>query len=853
MPGEMHEQLHPNTLRDRRDSEPIIPVTGGDSKVDKDLQAREDYLKYQNEKNRFVQQAIENDSIELKYGLELIDKVEGDVQKETREDLRTVSSRILLSGLMENRDVLGDYIEKHRSAHPFDDREALGLISFWNKKLETLGQSKEVGKEGKLWIKRLKRDFIYWKGQLNVNVGVSASCPSYHDFIQQLDVMSQQRNYFTTEDMENAFSEELKGLEYTPDEKKMIKERKIGLDFGNSSTADRPQYFKNEDLELEKQFGEETVGLKEASSKWNSEAFRWRMIVASIGQYDPNAETSKFSFMEDNLNDNDYMVRFVRQIFISDLKNPKQAVLDEFPDAKEITYLNIFSSDESINNERKYTAIMETLLTHNVMEKINLLSQTTDEKKREDKFGSLVKEVVSAYSNRLENWNSDDFHILSKLANVIVRSGVAMDKAFMTAREYLWHYSFIARPDGLGGYQPIRREGDRESGSIYSTWDLTSSFFGDRSVRYDEADNARSPIFPPSNDTYRHEWRKQPPNYQPRLDKAPIYDIEGNKVNEISYLEEDGYLNNLREQLFGRNTEFLKEFELEKFDDDIIDFLKQNEWRWTTCWWNDPVKHDYNLALPIYFPQNLTIENFWNSFTDEPGKKIFRSTTVNKKGESIWRRMIKGEISLKDLNYGETKSKQYDRWLVDMSMLGRYVRFMTETLNPNDPLWTLTTDNPSSAGIKKIANYIRLTFRDSEDDPTKYEIAYCAFMFVKATADKFNIYKSSSWDRGSSPETQSNADRFILAMNNWKKNILWLTARRTNSGITTTNYGKQMAALATYYTRILFRMGKSSAEEIKSQTKSGYDKDLEWFNKKSKVLDWGKLDKNVKPDIVYLD
>jgi len=820
-------------------------------------QEKEAQLAYEGKKHPGLQQAIESDSVELKYNLESIDKAEDKEQLRVRENLRTVYGRVLLGGLMENKEIVSDFIEKHKSAYPYDSREAEGLVSFWNKKFESLEQNEAIGKEGKLWIKRLKRDYLFLKGQLNVNVGVSASCPFYHDFIQQLNVMDQQRNYFSSEDMENAFSEKLQGLEFTSEEKIMIKERKIGFDLQNSESVEETQHGQHkrkDDLKLKEQFVDGTVGLKEASSKWISEAFKWRMIVAAVGQYDPNAraEVGKFSFMGDNLKDSDYVVRFVRQIFISESKDPKTK-LSNHPNAKQIAYLNIFSSNESINNERKYISIMETLLTHDVFRRIDDIQQNPDLEKKEKSFSDLVKEVTISYTQRIENWKSDDFHTLSKLANLVVRSGVAMDKAFMTAREYLWHYEFLADPNNLGEYVPFARIGDRESGSIYAVWDLTSSYFGDRSVRYDEADSARNSAFPPSNDTYRWEWKKQPPNYQPRLDKAPIYNPEGKKTDEINYLNKDGYLRNLRDQLFGKNTEFLKEFDLDEFDDEIKEFLERNEWRWTTCWWNDPRKQDYNLVLPIYFPQNLTIENFWNSFTDEKDKKLFRNLPDKKRAESIWRRIIKGEVSLKDLDYGEIKSKQYDRWLVNMSMLGRCVRFMTETLNPNDPLWTLTTDTPSSAGIKKIVNYIRLAFRDAEDDSTKYEIAYCAFMFTKATADKFNIYKSSSWDRGSSPEFLSNADRFILAMNNWKKNILWLTARRTISKIGTTKYGKQMAALATFYTRILLRMGKSSAEQIKGQTKSGYKKDVEWFKKHPRVLNWGKLDKNVKPDITYLD
>ncbi len=808
-------------------------------------------------------EAMQNDLNDLKTCLTGLDSVKDEVifNSKTKENInlkeqlhketKEIVEKIILSSILETTSMVENHLSKNKNPYPYDTRPGEMFYEHWGNELQKLEEDKRVGTEGKLWIKRLQEDLVVQEGFFNVMVGMGASAPMHHDVVQQFRTMEAMRNYFDSYDLQAAFSKEKLGLEFedlTPfggiNEIQIVKDRKIG--FSKQEFVSSKAFVKRSDEEknIGSQVEKEMFGLRELQSRWSAESFRWRMVIAAVGQYDP--KTEEFGFMKDNLKDNDYTVRLVRELFTVDNKND--------PNKLNLTYLNIYSADEKITNEKKYFSLMEMLITHDVKRRLdNLeLSVKTDAEK-ESEFKQLISEVRSAAAWRKSHWKSTDRNIFSKLATLITKSGIVMDKAMMTAKDYCWHYSFTTKLNEKGEYIPTERN-KRDIGSIYSVWDLTSLFFADRSVRYDEADNARNPLIPPSNDSYRYEWAKNPPNYKPSLTDAPIYNENGEIIAEhVNYLQKDSYLNELHNWLF------------EGLDPDVKGSFIEGEWRWQTCWWNDWETKDYMLVMPIFIPQDLSIENFWNTFTDD-GRKLFdyKREMINGVPEGVrmdtqqdplplstYKKIMKGEASLEDIKWEEVKSKQYDRWLVDMSMLGRYIRFFTESFSSQDPLWSQIFEHPSTFGPKKLANYIRLTFRDGEENSTKYELAFLPLLFTLATANKFNITSPDAWYKPASPGALSGREKFVLNMAEWKRAFTWLTARRGDSEKKEIrNYNKSMVNIAEFYTRILYRMAHSAAEESLQMVESGYKDTVGWL-KNQKTLQKGKLARGFSENLPF--
>lgn len=839
MPGEMHEH--------------IIPVTGGKKEEET---PKVDILKEMDLREQRMNQMIDSDFRDLKFGLTHVDKIEPKTpklieakEKFREEKIRDVVDRILLSSVMETTSMVEEHLNKNKNPYPYDSRQGEGFYDSWEKNLETLQQDKRVGPEGKLWIKRLQRDIASQEGFFKVMVGMGASAPMYHDVVQQFRTMEAQRNCFDSYDLRSAFSKKLPGLEFEDsstlggglNEIETVKNAKIGFD--KSSFAKEGTFIKKkiEEENISNQFKEGVVGLKEISSKWNAESFRWRMVVAAIGQYDP--KNQEFGFMKKNLTGDSLEVRLARALFVvGEGKELKNVVDENGVNKKEIEYLNIFSVDEKVMNEEKYFSLMETLLTHDVKNKLNKLAnlelnETVTVEAKNRYFNALVSDISAAALWRENHWMDKDRNTFSKLATMIIKSGIVMDRAMMTAKEYSWHFKFITVTDAKGERIPEIRKGKRESGSIYSVWDLPSLYFADRSIRYDEADNARSPILPPSNDSYRYEWSNNPPNYQPSLTDAPIYDDNGKMVpgkEHENYFNKDQYLKELYDSL------------LASLDTDPRKFFKEKGWRWQTCWWNNPKLKDYFLVMPIFMPQDLSIENFWNSFSSEVNKKIL----IDKNGvgdPSVFDEIIAGTKTLEDIEWKNVKSKQYDRWLVDMSMLGRYIRFFTESFSSEDPLFSQVMESPSTFGPKKLANYIRLTFRDGKDNPYKFEMSFLPLLMTLATANKFNITSPDAFAKD--VNNLSRIDRFIYNMSEWKRAFIFLTSRRSDSldpdkpekNFEIRNYGQSMVNITDFYEKILIRMAFSSANESFKKVQDDHEKTVGWLEQHKDVFKMGDI------------
>jgi hypothetical protein len=181
-------------------------------------------------------------------------------------------------------------------------------------------------------------------------------------------------------------------------------------------------------------------------------------------------------------------------------------------------------------------------------------------------------------------------------------------------------------------------------------------------------------------------------------------------------------------------------------------------------------------------------------------------------------------------------------------MSSRYMNVLISVFDKEkDALMGLVGGDPSTLAPKEFAKRLRLSFRDSPKGmPEEYEVAFIPFIVTLACASKYGISSPEAWDllpNGKSIIT--GVEKFLLEMAAWQKMFKWLPSDRPrSSGLLSYdpklfdssgkeiewNYGNTMGLVAEFYTTVLLRMAKASAEESRLLTTNNYSKIAERAN-----------------------
>lgn len=695
-------------------------------------------------------------------------------------------------------------VDQKKNAYPYDHRTAELTIKTILETAQTLQEEEWADDpELSLWLKRMERDATWMAGLLQVSVGQSASAPYFFDVVMQMQVLKERyKAFITSEDLKNMHAKELPGLEFSSDEKAKMDEKGIGLKVDDEYRT----LVENTPPEKRLLFNkEESVGLRELGVKMIDSSFAMRMRIAAVSQSDlaaPNGD--KNTFMGDYLKPEE--IAFFRDLLLR--RNPKGEYYILSP--------HMASMDK---DKRDATAYLEALLLTNAEERLNSII-ANDSVNKENLISELVEDVKEKATYRITNWKSrDNGDIVSQLASLVTKQGLYEDYAFLNAYKYCWEYTWAIGSDGK-----FKKVGVETAGIYSYSGDIYSLYYMRRAAQYDRSSNSRTQLLLPTSKAGRKELDLMP------YDKMPEYKpgMPG---------DQDRFLADQWDFVFGTDPKSKKARETMGYVDipqQVADKLKSWAVSWKTPYNSKYVENDtsYELVVPHLMPPGLDIACFLDAIPSS-------ETKLNAGGKSVWQSMVEGK-RFSEVNWDIQENLPVDRWYVDLDMASRYMNVLIGVFDKEkDPIMGLINEGPSTLAPKEFAKRLRLSFRDSPKGyPEEYEVAFIPFIVTLSSIQKYDLTSASAW-HDVDKSNMTSVEHFLLEISKWQRAFKWLPSDRPNPALLSRDsegnvlewdYGNTMALLMEFYTGVLLRVAKSSAEESARMASKNYQNTISRLN-----------------------
>jgi hypothetical protein len=719
-------------------------------------------------------------------------------------------------------------IDQKRNAYPYDHRTAELTVKMVLETAQTLQEEESIqSPEAQVWLKRMERDATWMAGFLQVSVAQSASAPYYFDVPMQLQVLRAERfrAIISTEDMQNMHQKDPLGLEFTPPEQALIKDKGIGLAVNDKYRVPQVPVPGQEERLLK---NEENLGLREIGIGMIDSSFAIRMRMAAVSQADLLSDHPEMTtFMGNNLKPEE--LDFYKQLLWR-------------KDEGKILAPHMVSKDFE---KKEIATILEAMLVTNAEARLNKIIASKPSGGYQDKLkaiSELVQEVKGRAYERFEHWKSrGKKDIVSQLAMLVTKQGLFEDYAFLNVYKYCWQFVWNTDAEGK-----IISKQKVDTAGIYSySGDAYSLYFMKRAAQYDKLGNSRTQLLLPTSVSGREEISLLP------YDRMPHYE-PGYPGDKDKFLAEQWNL------LFGTDPASAKarrDLGYKDIPEEVANKLKSWAVRWRVPFRSKYVEEgtDYELVIPHLMPSGLDIAPFLEAITNGDKK-------LNKGGKSAFQDLVEG-MRLSQVDWEKQENLPADKWLVDLDMASRYMNILISVFDKErDPFMGLVTAEPSPLGPKEFAKRLRLSFRDSgKGMPEEYEMAFIPFIITMACVGKYKLSTADAWELPSDGRTKTTAvEDFLKEMALWKRAFKWLPSDRPDAGLLSYNpprhnpdgtemkwnYGDTMALISEFYIGVLLRMSKASAEESRSMAFQNYDKTSKRINGLP-FMGTGKLDRRI--------
>lgn len=706
-------------------------------------------------------------------------------------------------------------VKQKKNAYPYDHRVAEATIEAAIDSSETFRNEEWLkSSEGKVWLKMMERDSEWMASSFQIAVENSASLPYYYDVVQQMQILkSPYRAYVTDDDLQGAFAKEVDGLEYTDIEKEIIKKNKIGLSLDK-------RYI---DAGFIKEG--ETIGVRELGIKLQDASFEQRMKIAAVSQMNlMNSNPETTTFMNGNLTK-------LEADFYKDLLWRHEWKEDKKEGEGYVLAPHVVSGSY---DRKESESVLEALLVTNASERLQNIQKMEDGPDKINALSKLNDEVKEESLSRRSNWKKRaSTDIVSNLATLVTKQGLLQDYAFMHAYRYCWARKWNVDKEGKAFSQK-----EIELGSIYSpSGDIPSLYWYHRHHNYNKQGNSDTPFLLPTSSRGREIVKNLPPNEVPKY-KRDYSDCPDEFLREqwkFLFSNENIYVQERKGMGYG------------PIQEDVANKLKEWAYRYITPFNNHEVGETglkYELELPMFFPEGVSVANFFETFTVTKDK-------VNKGAETAWDQLVGGKkLSEIDWKGHGLDTQPTDRWHVDMDMASRYMRVLIELFDKDkDPFMNLVAGGPGTMGPKELAKRLRLSVgRDGANAQTEmYEVGFIPFFITLACANKHGISGSSAWEKTSREDKEANscaADRFFMEMAYWKRAFNWMPGDKPSENLkhdntfykiedeeNTWKYGNSMALMAEFYETLIARISKSSSNESRFLAQKNYRNTTNRINK----------------------
>lgn len=706
-----------------------------------------------------------------------------------------------------------------------------------------------VSTERKAWVKRMYSDFGWMKGSYAMQEGMGHLMKYYFSGPDgMINALYEQRMNPLARDFRwtNAKESVLDNPDPAKPEDSQVPELTLTKDqkektFGFSRSAEAPPSVP------------EKEGIRERSVRWQKNRFHFAVAVAEVGQIDWNNATRV------RIDDQRWLVSdFGKQVYEMKLK-PEETylIIKLFGEGKPQDFngksvpekiLNWFIMKAKDKNKLQYRALMEALLLEDAREEIKRISSLGPDLEKVEALDALVERVKQrAGTLKLKEIG---LSLEEKLARAVVRGGLVTDLGLGKSLKLGWGYEhgpqyFIRKKDGslfkvskdfVEKYPPSENkalyakieENGRDisfAGIHTGKDDYTPGWPFHHDLVYDRRASKRAGLILATSSNFR-EWAVQfPPTHWPDI----LWKAGG------AY-ERDPELKKAIDYIFGRTKDGLdwqKKTGL-GLNPDVVKILEKLGWGWGSAWVSKSItptpdlpdskgEASQHIIYASFIPREIQVLMFEQTL--KLGAK-----DQHKIGMTFWEELMGGGVDaegklgepkeLDEVNYLEMQTDAFDRWHVNMNMMGRVLSTMVDPLKPD--FEKAFFENPG--GLKELLKRLYLGLRDESikvnvsDDINKPDfvevpgpLLWCIF-----ASELISLYVSGKKDLLSINYTEGNAKtQFINAMQEWIKMELWMPGDIPGDF---QDFGKTLATLTWFSSYQLNRIAKDNAGSNERET-----------------------------------
>jgi hypothetical protein len=638
---------------------------------------------------------------EFKNSLNTLQTLEGPKVEDEREAIREIVyehfSEIVDQGLG-YQEFVAEKLLRNEFPYPYDSRQgATWFTAMVDEVGASLSKAPEDGGlkgESRQWMETLYDALKWGHGQHSIGEGLNMVQWYYGALDGMASGLPNMKHKIGSEDFVDGFTRDVRGPGKTSEATKGLLVGKGAVtktvnivSFDSRGTA--------HDNEIPIRGNKEQVeNIRELAVDYQDDFVYWKNLVAATAQYD-YLDPNKEGIVSRHLLQKDFELKFINEVFGVEA-NPKGEIVpvekihfagqDDVP--KEI--LNVYTMKDTGENRDLYRHIMQALLQDGAREKILGYYKTANGVNNLAGLSAYAKEILGKAKDLANREKSrEKVSIQQRMSSLVIKQGIAFDIGTAGSGPLGWQWKYAFKPqedadgrivlDSKGEFvyekdatgKPIYQR-EQEMGGINQAGDwYTPEFPFAHNEQYDITAKKRTGLWLPSADVPRRRDQRE---------KSPL------EKPGIPYESKD--LNN-KEDIKNRDPWLYDEVKKIIADEDEMIVVngvsvRAGEWRANN---NFKISKEARLALKetLWFWETPYCDKngkrmFFPSFIPHRFKLSFLDQVLTKKGDqkvSFGDRISRGE-ELSTLEWDNTRRYEFDRYLVNLNMSERWLRFLAE-------------------------------------------------------------------------------------------------------------------------------------------------------------------------------
>lgn len=656
--------------------------------------------------------------------------------------------------LGETEGLLDGQLLRFKNAYPYDSR----TTEMWHENLRSGIRLANVegwaNEETKAWLERVRIDAAWGDGNFRLLVGMSGVLDKFYDGKLMLQWV---RERFRSDPVEQYWETTFQG-------------KVPGLELPEAAGAHLTERTRE--------------GLRERAIKYQDESYHWRIAVAAVSQWDP-----------DNPNDPEALVPnistaeriFLQTLFRQRVKSPKESKgwVNYKGQRMPETMLNWYSMSHVEAYKRNYIATMQALLLTGAKRELDLLLREGEGNRSYDAEGLeiLVKKVEDRRSEILAGWFSGEKDLNTRLAGVVVKSGIVFDWGHMCSAPMSWAWTFSPeKEDETVGVKEMT------SGLTTTATDSNTPAFWAWNEINTRNKGWSHGFFPPADEKFRGEVVKNRPDRMPT-----IPGIENGKTS-------DAVLNRALAELWSG-----------EWDPRVKPLFEKMAWGWKTPDDPDGTK---GAIIPIFIPPSFTTINFWDTLTlSKVGGKYKigckDGAITQPEHPTVWDELRHG-AKMSEFEWKNMGDQAFYRWLITIGQLQRVYVALNEPESDDAKLFF-----GSPTGLEEFIKRVDLGTRD-ERYPGAVEIMGIAPLLVVLNTVKDKAILSPLGN------VQKNRVAWAKSLALWMRAFNELPSAKPPEPTGYQHFGTSMAKLVHFYATLFARLGATVGKKDAAKATANY-------------------------------